>query len=69
MEIWAKNVKAVLLYMRGVPNKELELLLEFIYTGLCQVEATDLKPLLRTVRELGYEGILLTIGNRELYVI
>ena len=57
MEIWAKNVKGVLLYMRGVPNKELELLLEFIYTGLCQVEATDLKPLLRTVRELGYEGI------------
>ena len=27
------------------------------------------KTLLRTVRELGYEGLLETIGNRGLYVI
>ena len=28
---------SVLLYMRGVTHKELELLLELVYTGECQV--------------------------------
>ena len=30
---------SVLLYMRGVSHKELELLVEFTYTGECEVEA------------------------------
>ena len=34
----------ILLYMRGVPKKELELLLEFTYTGMCQVEPADQNP-------------------------
>ena len=46
--------------MRGVPKKELELLLEFTYTGICQVEPADLKSFLRTGEELGYEGLLET---------
>ena len=50
----------ILLYMRGVPKKELELLLEFTYTGVCQVEPADLKSILRTDEELGYEGLLET---------
>ena len=50
----------ILLYMRGVPKKELELLLEFTYTGMCQVEPADLKSFLRTGEELGYEGLLET---------
>ena len=46
--------------MRAVPKKELELLLEFTYTGMCQVEPADLKSILRTDEELGYEGLLET---------
>ena len=52
----------ILLYMRGVPipKKELELLFEFTYTGMCQVEPADLKFFLRAGEELGYEGLLET---------
>ena len=35
---------SVLLYMRGVSYKELELLLEFTYTGQCQVGAKYIFP-------------------------
>ena len=44
--------------MRGVSRKELELLLEFTYTGACQVEVADLKSFLKTGEELGYEVLL-----------
>ena len=49
---------SVLLYMRGVTLKELELLLRFTYTGECQVEATELKSFLKTGEELGLQGLL-----------
>ena len=49
---------SVLLYMRGVTHKELELLLEFTYTGECQVEAGELESFLRTGKELGVQGLL-----------
>ena len=49
---------SVLLYMRGVAHKELELLLEFTYTGQCEVEATELESFLRTGKELGVQGLL-----------
>ena len=48
---------SVLLYMRGVSHKELELLVEFIYTGVCQVEVVDLESFLRIGKELGIEGL------------
>merc|ERR1719209_1639134 len=48
---------SVLLFMRGVSHKELELLMEFIYTGLCQVEVVDLESFLRIGKELGIEGL------------
>ena len=48
---------SVLLYMRGVNHKELELLVEFIYTGVCQVEVVDLESFLRIGKELGIEGL------------
>ena len=35
---------SVLIYMRGVTHKELELLLEFTYTGECQVGAKYICP-------------------------
>ena len=44
--------------MRGVSQKELELLLEFTYTGACQVEVADLKSFLKIGEELGYEGLV-----------
>ena len=48
---------SVLLYMRGVSHKELELLVEFIYTGVCQVEVVDLESFLKIGKELGIEGL------------
>ena len=44
--------------MRGVSRKEVELMLEFTYTGACQVEVADLKSFLKTGEELGYKGLL-----------
>ena len=49
---------SVLLYLRGVSRRELELLLEFSYTGECQVEALELKSFLRTAKEFGIKGLL-----------
>ena len=55
---------SVLLYMRGVTKKELEHLVEFTYTGECQVEAGELKSFLRTGKDLGIQGLLEnTVGN------
>ena len=48
---------SVLLYMRGVSHKELELLVEFIYTGVCQVDVVDLESFLKIGKELGIEGL------------
>ena len=48
----------VLIYMRGVTLRELELLLEFTYTGECQVEEAELESFLRTGQELGVKGLL-----------
>ena len=48
---------SVLIYMRGVSHKEVELLVEFIYTGVCQVEVVDLESFLRIGKELGIEGL------------
>ena len=56
----------VLLYLRGVSRKELELLLEFTYTGACQVEVADLKSFLKTGEELGYEGLLEAATGQEI---
>ena len=36
--------QSVLIYMKGVIHKELELLLEFTYTGECQVKAKCICP-------------------------
>ena len=55
----------MLLYMRGVTRKELELLLELTYTGECKVEAAELDSLLRTGKELGLQGLLEnTVGDQ-----
>ena len=60
---------SVLLYMRGVNHKELELLLELAYTGECQVEGADLFSLLRTGKDLGIKGLLEnTVGNEVLRI-
>ena len=61
---------SVLLYMRGVSHKELELLLEFTYTGECEVEAAELQSFLRIGKELGVQGLLEdTTDNRALGLI
>ena len=52
--------------MRGVSRKEVELLLEFTYTGACQVEVADLKSFLKTGEELGYEGLLEAATGQEI---
>ena len=52
--------------MSGVSRKELELLLEFTYTGACQVEVADLKSFLKTGEELGYEGLLEAATGQEI---
>ena len=52
--------------MSGVSRKELELLLEFTYTGACQVEVADLKSFLKTGEELGYEGLLEAATRQEI---
>ena len=55
----------MVLYMRGVTRKELELLLELTYTGECKVEASELDSLLRTGKELGFQGLLEnTVGDQ-----
>ena len=55
----------MVLYMRGVTRRELELLLELTYTGECQVEAAELDSLLRTGKELGLQGLLEnTVGDQ-----
>ena len=41
-----KHSGSMLLYMRGVSHKELDLLMEFIYTGECEVEVAELKEVL-----------------------
>ena len=48
---------SVLVYMRGITQKELELLLEFTYSGEVEVEPAELKSLLRIGKELGLQGL------------
>jgi len=55
----------VLLYLKSVSTKELELLLEFIYTGVCQVDSGELKSFLRTGKELGVQSLLENIDGDD----
>ena len=53
-----------LIYLRGVNHMELQLLLEFIYTGQSHVEQDVLGGLLSVCQDLGVQGLL---GDNDSY--
>ena len=54
-----------LIYLKVIKFKYLDLVIEFIYTGKCDVEDPELVKFLSVGKELGVNGILEEIVNND----
>ena len=54
-----------LIYLNGIKYKELNKIIEFIYTGQCEVSTFDLEDFLAIGRVIGVSGIMCDVVSRD----
>ena len=54
-----------LIYLKDIQYKYLDLIIEFIYTGQCDVEQTEIVKFLSVGKDLGVIGLLEVLDNNE----
>jgi len=57
------NLTNMLVYLKGIGSKNLEHIMEFLYTGVTSIPQEDLKQFLDTGKELGVKGLQFDVQN------
>ena len=55
-----------LLYLKGIRNKELSLVIKFIYLGQCEVGQNELKDFLATGKDLEVRGLMEDVNLKDI---